>query len=218
MPAIAKFVLTPEDMERIGELYMALGLDETATLDDVLGAIEALKAGEAPPEAPPAPNPEMPTAPMAAPTPEMLALQKEVGESREYIKGLEHDKIVLKYATEIKDFVTVADKDALTKQLVETHESVSPEAAASLVLAYKTSSDAVEEGGLLTPIGTSRGRETGPESDDDNDAFHLEVEEYAKEHSITFEVALNAMYKAKPTEFKAYMGRVNDTVYTNGHR
>lgn len=218
-PQIVKFVLTPEDMERIGELYIALGLPETATLDDVLAAIAALKGEEVPPEgepnAVPVPGAEPPTAPLSAPTPQMAVLQKQVEEQAKYIKGLEHEKTITKYQSQVKNFITVTDPTALAEQLAETYENVSPEAAERLVLAYKASHVAAEEGGLLQSLGTARGKELG-EQDDDNDAFHQEVEELAKEKGISFEKALNEMYKSKPAEFKEYMRRVNQTVYTNG--
>lgn len=210
-----KFQINPET--DLPMLYEALGLDETATIEDILAAIEALKAGEAPPgpegegEGAPAPM-----APMSQPDPQIAALQEQLASQGAYIKNLEHERMVISYQSKVKDFLTVTDAPALAEELATTQETLGQEAADRLVAAYQRSHEAAQESGLLQSIGTPSKKEPGS-WDDDSDEFHQKIEEYAKEKGVSFQKAMADMAAQHPAEFRQYRARVEATVYSNGH-
>ncbi len=185
-------------------LYEFLGLPDTATIEDVLAAIEARGAGE---EMPPEEEMPMPEAPIPGmQSPEMAELQKRMEALESRNQHLEHNELVTSYQKYTTSWHAVAgNPEELAKELTTIHENAGKDAAEKMVLVYQQANQAAEEAGVLKAVGTSINRLDTEVKDD----FQDEVEAYAKTEGITFNKALGVMASQKPTEFAEYHARVN---------
>lgn len=214
---MGEFVLAPEDLPR---LYEALGLPDTATIEDVLAAIAAMKGEEMPPaEDGLVPPLGMPMSEEGNPNKdaEIEALKTEIaGQSARiealtgFNKNLEHERLVITYAKQAETWITLSGTpEERGKELADIHESAGKETAVKVLSSYQQAHDAAMEAGVLKSVGAlNRVDDVKP------DEFQDKVDEYAKEHSVSFEKALVAMssmpkYQA---EFAAYTKRVNAAV------
>jgi hypothetical protein len=200
-PIMGEFVLAPEDLPR---LYEALGLDETANIEDVLAAIMAMK-GE------PMPEEEVPPMglPMSEPTMEnqrIAALEAELKQLKGFNQKLEHERLVMTYAKKAEAWVTMSGTpQERGEELASIHESAGEVTAAKIVASYARAHQAAEDAGVLKSLGA-----THKEDAIKPDNFQDEIEDYAVRHGVSFEKAL-AAFSSMPKyrkEFQAYTRRV----------
>lgn len=211
-----EFVLAPEDLPR---LYEALGLDETATIEDVLMAIAALKGEEVPPEEGVVPGGEVPGLPLQKSNDEVAILKAEVEaitEKLNTITGfnaqLEHEKLVRSYALQAESWTSMTGTPQdMGTELAEIHEESGEKAANRIVLQYQAVHNTGVTLGITKSIGANH-REDSAKPDN----FHDEVEEYAEKHDVSFEKALTVKAQEKPIEFAAYTERVKVSVNGGG--
>lgn len=205
-----EFVLAPEDLPR---LYEALGLDEAATIDDVLAAIMALKGEE-----PPMPEGEMP--PMEMPMSEeeqpnreseIAALKTQLEQQAQqiealsgYTKNLEREKMVISYSKKAAEWTNIPGKpEELGEELAQVYEESGAKAAERLISMYQALNGQGEQMGITQSIGATHRIDT-----EVVDAFQEEVEQYAEKHDVPFNKALTVFAESKPSEFAAYNRRV----------
>ena len=205
---MGEFVLAPEDLPR---LYEALGLPDTANIEDVLAAIMAMKGEEMPPmdgEVPPM------GLPMAAPAPEaenprIAALEAELNQLKGFNKNLEHERLVMTYAKKAEAWVTMSGTPMERgEELASIHESAGKNIAEKIVSSYAMAHQAAEDAGVLKALGATH-RQDAAKPDD----FQDKIDAYSAEHSVSFEKALVAL-STNPkyySEFQAYNKRVAAT-------
>lgn len=192
-PEEKSFAIGEQDLPM---LYESLGLDDTATIEEIIAAIQALRdaaaaAGE--------------TAPMPEGTPEMSALSTRVDKQEAYITELEHEKRVAKYSTVVSSWNAIPGAEDLVKELTDLEETAGEAVATKVVASYQASQDTAVTLGVTEVIGTSRGRMS---SDAVNDPFEEEVKAYAEKKEVTFEVALATFASSQPREVMQYRARL----------
>jgi len=207
---MGEFVLAPEDLPR---LYEALGLPDTATIEDVLAAIEAMRGGEMPMP----PGDEQP--PMGLPMSEeektpnaenvrIAALEAELQQLKGFNKNLEHEKLVITYAEKAQNWITMSGTPKERgEELAAIYESAGAATADKVAKGYQMAHQAAEDAGVLKSLGAIH-REDEAKPDD----FQDMTDEYAKEHGVEFEVALTVMANKHPAAFKEYSKRVKMAV------
>jgi len=202
------FILSPEDMARLPELYAALGLDETATLDDVLAAIEAMRAGagaEGDGGALPAdmvPLSEEDKAKEAR----IAALEQELVGLKGFNKNLLHDRMVMTYTKQAEEWNIPGKPEELAEELTNIHETAGKEVAEKVVDSYKKSHKVIVDAGIFTSIGSAK----HSDADNEPDEFEQEVDAYAEANSVDFNKALGIVAKVhgNSAKFQAYKNRV----------
>jgi len=145
----------------------------------------------------------------------MASLQKKVEAQEEYIRKLEHERLVSSYQKQAEDWTTLSvDPVEVGKELADLHESAGEAAANRAVSMYQKAAEMAVDTAITTQIGTSRrnGNANQPDAGQ-TDAFHKEVEEYAANNNIPFPKALLHFSKTRPREFQEYQRRVAKTMY-----
>ena len=201
----------PQGVEAV---YEALGLPVTATLEEVLAAIQTLKGGN--PEEEMIPDNKDTTGQFAE-HPEFIKLQTmvnaqeaKVKEQDEYIKKLEHKDKVMKFQAMATAWKVLPGTAAeVAEELATIEEKAGPEVAQAMVSVYDRASKASIDSNVLQSIGTSR---KSALTDEAKDAFQDEVDEYAKENKLDFNKALAHFSMTKPGEFAEYRRRVRASV------
>jgi hypothetical protein len=199
---VAEHMLMPEDLPAV---YEALGLPDTATLDDVLAAIAAMKGGG---------EDEMP--PMEGMMSEeqvaQFAQHPVVVKLREQVDLLAQENATMKREQTKVSFKAMAERwtaipgtpDELAEQLVELHYTAGEKAAQLVIDGYNKMHDTAVANHLLEPIGTAR----GGTPDLGEDEFAVKVQEYAEKHEISPDKALAYFAVSDPQGYAQHMRRV----------
>lgn len=208
-----EFVLATEDLPR---LYEALGLDESATIDDVLAAIMALKGEPAPEED--GMMPEMPMSDDATPPDmeariaaleaQLSAKDEQIGVLSEHVKNTEHEKRVMTYTRMAQDWGAIPGKpEELGAELAAIEEESGSKAVERMVATYKALNGKGVEIGITQSIGATHRIDA-----EVTDSFQDEVEQYAAAHDMSFEKALAKKAVENPIAFASYKNRVRTAV------
>ena len=192
-----KFQMSPEELLA---LATSLGLGEGATIEDILAAIEALKAkaGAAPPgEAPPG---------------EASAFQKvnsELQKATSRIDILEHEKCITEWAKRTALLQSISGTpEELATELAEIEEKQSKEKAEAHFTRLKTVNQSAFEANKV------RGVSLPGEKRAD---FEKEVTEYQKANAkATRSDALKAVMTANPTLYREYQAESRASAISQG--
>ncbi len=176
-------------------IAVALGLDPgSATLANVLKAIEQLKAG-----------PAVPPEEMAKHQAEFSALSETVKQQKTLLATYEHERRVAKYSQMAAEWKAVAGKpEDIGKSLSAIEEKAGEEAANLVVAQFQAANKVAVDAGVLTRVG--RASKPGKEPEDE---FEKVVKARATEKKLSYQQALAQIAVEQPREFGAYRSRKN---------
>ena len=178
-----------QDNEAWIKVVTELGLDSaTATLEDVMAAIKALKEKAMPPE----------TMEQKA---QFSRMQSEVTALQARNKELEHAQRVVRFQRIAEGMKAITGKPAdLAAKWADIEEKVGEEVANAIVAQYQAANE------MSMPITKVIGR-AKPQGES-KDEFEKTVHEYAKAHNLSFEQALARQAMTNKAEFAAYHERM----------
>jgi len=189
-------VLGPE----MTSIAIELGLDESATLGDVLRAIKGLKDQGAEGEG--GEGEEGSQMPMSQELSDSLvarvdALEKENTE-------LKHTQVLTKYQTAAADWVGLdGTPDEIAAELTDIEEKLGLEMADKSVARYTKANEAVVNSGILVNHGKSR--IINPQ-----DPLDTEMDQWAKDNNTTKAKAMAHFSQNRRSDFIAYMQRTRE--------
>lgn len=179
-------------------IAVALGLDpQTASLANVLKAIQDLKGGGMMPEV----VEEQKKAFSKAQT-DLAALTKTVEMQQAAIAGYEHERRVAKYQKQAETWKAIPGKaEEIGAQLAETEEKAGVTVAEMVIAQFQAANKTAEEAGVLIPLGRAKsGQGT-------KDPFETEVRTYAEAQKITYQQALTHFAAKDPAKVMAFAKR-----------
>lgn len=172
-------------MEELKKIAVALGLPDTATIAEIMTAIEALKGkGGTPPAM---------QAQFAAATAKVATLEAENATLKaDKVKG-DHDKRYAAHLETAKKFTAVPGKpEDIAMELTDLEEKAGKSVADKAIQAYQKAQDAADAAALTMPKGKSKPGAKAQE-------FEGEVLKYQKEHPNTTRAdAIKSVGKARP--------------------
>ena len=180
-------------------IAVALGLDPaTATLANVLKAIEGLKTGGGMP--PEGMETKAEHSKMRA---DFAALTATVERQAKTIAQYEHDRLVAKFTKLAEGWKAIPGKPSdIGAKLAETEEKAGEEVVGLVVAQFQAANQAAVDAGVLKAVGRSKIEGTEP-----TDPFEREVQARATTEKLSFNKALASLSLERPAEFAAYRRR-----------
>lgn len=177
----------------LAQFREALELPETATAEDIIGAIAKIKE--------------------PAPDPVLGQFKKRLDDQAQYIARLEHKDRVAQYSQKAQKWTAVPGKpEELGEKLATVHETAGEAHAQALVAAYQSVQESADRVGLMTPLGTSR---SGNLLAEVKDTFQDEMDKWAEDNKDTDPSrakTLSHFAINRPKEFGAYRQRVRAAI------
>lgn len=201
----ADHVLAPEELPIV---YQELELPDTATIEDVVGAIRALKqaagvGGEegGPPPAEDGMMTEEAVAAHFAKSPTGKAMLKQVENQGLVIQQFQRREKVAKFQSMTEKWTSITGTpEELAEKLTKIEETAGAEAVADVVSMYQATHEDRTAASLLAPLGSSR-----PQVPSQGDEFTAKVEALAEKEGISPEKAFAQMSQKDPEGFAVHV-------------
>lgn len=180
-------------------IAIELGLDESATLGDILRAIKGLQV-------------DMPSGDKEGEGVDDTQMSQENSELITRIEALETENASLKHTSTVSKYRTIATQwkglegtpDEIATELAEVEEKLGVEAANKMVARYTASNDAVVKSGILSNVGNA-----GKENESEHPLMK-EMTQWAKDNNTTIQKAYVYFQSSRPDDFRQYVRDIRE--------